>query len=79
MKQQRPDCNSGGDGYSSNPTTAQYFDASAFSVPALNIGRFGTCGVGILEGPGTVTFSMSAGKTFAITDRIGVRFELQFA
>jgi hypothetical protein len=35
--------------------------------------------VGILEGPGTATFSMSAGKTFQIAERIGVRYEAQFA
>ena len=79
VKQQRPDCVSGKTGYLSNPTTSQYFDVSAFSVPASNIGRFGNCGVGILEGPGTATFSMSAGKTFALTERIGLRFESQFA
>ena len=79
VKQQRPDCVSGKTGYLSNPTTSQYFDASAFSVPASNIGRYGTCGVGILEGPGTATFSMSAGKTFALTERVGLRFESQFS
>ncbi len=79
VKRQRPDCNSGTSGYLSNPTTAKYFEASAFSIPGSNIGRYGNCGVGILEGPGTVTFSMSAGKTFALTERIGLRFEAQFA
>jgi hypothetical protein len=43
------------------------------------IGRYGNCGVGILEGPGTATFSMSAGTTFQIAERIGVRYEAQFA
>ncbi len=79
VKQQRPDCVAGKTGYLSNPTTADYFDVSAFTVPASNIGRFGNCGVGILEGPGTVTFSMSAGKSFAITERIFLRYEAQFA
>ena len=79
VKQQRPDCKSGISGYAASPSTTQYFDPGAFSVPASNIGRFGTCGSGILQGPGTATFSMSAGKTFAINDRIGVRFESQFA
>ena len=44
-----------------------------------DIGRFGNCGVGILEGPGTVSFSMSAGKTFFVTERVGIRYEAQFA
>jgi hypothetical protein len=79
VKQQRPDCVAGKSGYLSNPTTATYFDVSAFSVPAADIGRFGNCGVGILQGPGTATFSMSAGKTFHVTERIGLRYEAQFA
>jgi hypothetical protein len=79
VKQQRPDCLAGQTGYESNPTTSVYFDKSAFTVPAGNIGRFGTCGSGILQGPGTVTFSMSAGKSFAVTERIALRYEAQFA
>jgi hypothetical protein len=76
---QRPDCISGASGYLSNPTTADYFNSAAYSIPPSDIGRFGTCGVGILQGPGTATFSMSAGKTFQVTERIGVRYEAQFA
>jgi hypothetical protein len=79
VKQLRPDCAAGKSGYLSNPTTADYFDASAFSIPAANIGRFGTCGSGILEGPGTATFSMSAGKTFDLHEHFKVRYEAQFA
>jgi hypothetical protein len=79
VKQQRPDCVAGKTGYLDNPTTNTYFDVTAFSVPASNIGRYGNCGVGILEGPGTSTFSMSAGKTFSITERVGLRYEAQFA
>jgi len=79
VAQQRPDCVAGMTGYLSNPTTADYFNASAFVIPASNIGRYGTCGTGILEGPGTATFSMSAGKTFRVTERVGVRYEAQFS
>jgi hypothetical protein len=75
---QRPDCN-GQTGYLSNPTTADYFNVSAFSVPASNIGRFGNCGVGILQGPPTHTFSMSAGKTFFLTERVGLLYEAEFS
>jgi hypothetical protein len=66
-------------GYLSNPTTADYFEVSAFSVPASNIGRFGNCGEGIQQGPGTAAFSMSVGKTFFLSERIGLRYEAQFA
>jgi hypothetical protein len=76
---QRPDCVAGTSGYLSNPTVADYFNSAAFQIPASNIGRFGNCGVGILEGPGTITFSMSAGKTFQVRERVGVRYEAQFA
>jgi hypothetical protein len=79
VKQLRPDCDAGKSGYLSNPSTGAYFDKTAFAIPAPTIGRFGTCGSGILEGPGTATFSMSAGKTFQLTERIGVRYEAQFA
>src|SRR5262249_17780093 len=77
VKQQRPDCVSGKTGYLSNPTTADYFDAGAFTIPGSNIGQYGSCGVGILQGPGTVTFSMSAGKNFRLTERVGLRYEAQ--
>jgi hypothetical protein len=79
VSQQRPDCLAGQTGYESNPTTALYFNPAAFSIPASNIGRFGTCGSGILEGPATATFSMSAGKSFALTERMFIRYEAQFA
>jgi hypothetical protein len=88
VKQQRPDCSNPSGGYLSNPTTAAFFNVAAYDVPdhpvdasgkAEPIGRFGNCGVGILEGPGTATFSMSAGKTFHLNERFGFRYEAQFA
>ena len=79
VKMQRPDCVGGKTGYLSNPTTAVYYDSSAFTIPGSNIGRYGNCGVGILEGPGTAAFSMSVGKTLHLTERIGLRYEAQFA
>ena len=79
VKQQRPDCVAGQSGYLSNPTSADYYNAGAFAVPSSNIGRYGNCGVGILEGPPLKTFSMSAGKTFQATERVGFRYEAQFS
>lgn len=78
VSNQRPDCN-GQTGYLSNPTTVDYFNVSAFSVPASNIGRFGNCGVGILQGPPTQTFFMSAGKSFFLTERVELKYEAQFS
>ncbi len=79
VKTQRPDCVAGQTGYLPSPTIADYFNVKAYTVPASDIGRYGNCGVGILQGPGTVTFSMSAGKTFQLNERLGVRYEAQFA
>jgi hypothetical protein len=87
VKQQRPDCGSGS-GYLSSPTTAAFFNVAAYNIPdhpvdasgtAEPIGRFGNCGVGILDGPGAVTFSMSTGKAFRINERMAFRYEVQFS
>ena len=87
VAQQRPDC-SVTSGYLSNPTTSAFFNVAAYNIPdhpvdqfgtAEPIGRFGNCGVGILEGPKTVTFSMSTGKTFHLSERLGIRYEAQFS
>ena len=77
VAQQRPDCT--GSGYVNNPSIAKFYSASAFTIPASNIGRFGNCGVGILEGPKTTTFSMSAGKNFDIHEGFQLRYEAQFS
>jgi hypothetical protein len=79
VKEQRPDCAIGRSGYVSNPTAAQYFTATPYSIPSSNIGRFGTCGVGILQGPPTATFSMSVGKSLHFSERLAMRYEAQFA
>jgi len=79
VSQQRPDCMAGQSGYLSNPTTADCFNVNAFSIPASDIGRFGSCGVGTLAGPGTSTVSASIGKTFAVAEKVALRYEAQFA
>jgi Carboxypeptidase regulatory-like domain/TonB dependent receptor len=71
----RPDC-------VSNPyldqTSAQFYDPSAFALPPTNAGRFGSCGVGILQGPGMVDVDMGLAKRFNIGERFHVRFEATF-
>ena len=42
------------------------------------IGRFGNSGVGIVEGPGTVSLSAGLGKAFAIHERLNVRISASF-
>jgi hypothetical protein len=76
---QRPDCAAGVDPNDTNPTLTRYFNPAAFSVPAANIGRFGNCGVGILHGPGTATFSTTVGKNFQLAERMSLRYEAAFA
>jgi len=79
VSNQNPDCVNGASGSETQPSISQFFNVNAYSIPASNIGRFGNCGVGIMEGPRTVTFSASFGKTFHITERLGVHYEAQFA
>ncbi len=75
---QRPDC-TGTSGNLSNHNRNGWFNPAAFTVPRNNIGRFGNCPVGILTGPGTVTFAGTAGKNFALTERFNLRYEAQVA
>lgn len=76
---QRPDCIAGADPNLSNPSISQYFNVAAFALPANNIGRFGNCGVGILHGPGTVSFSTTVGKQVKLSERLALRYEAAFA
>jgi hypothetical protein len=62
-----------------NPTAAAYFNRTAFSVPANNIGRFGNAEAGSLVGPGTRVFSMTLGKAFATGGTSRIRFEMAFS
>jgi hypothetical protein len=75
---QRPDC-TGAPFQAQHQSRFGWFNPSAFSTPADNIGRFGNCGVGQLIGPGTVSFGGTAGKDFALNDRFHLRYEAQFA
>jgi hypothetical protein len=42
------------------------------------IGRFGTEGIGIMTGPGTVNLSAGIGKFFNITERVRLKAEMSF-
>jgi hypothetical protein len=76
---QRPDCAAGVDPNAMSPTLSQYFNKAAFTIPGNDIGRFGNCGVGILNGPGTATFSTTVGKQFQLAERVSLRYEAAFA
>jgi hypothetical protein len=72
-----------GDGNISNPTWFRWFNTNAFVCPggtchigidpvhdAAPIGRFGTAGVGIIRGPGTINLSLGVTKAFYLTERV---------
>jgi hypothetical protein len=71
----RPDCV--GNPYT-HQSTQNYFNLNAFALPPANAGRFGTCGVGILQGPGMVDVDAGLAKRFNIGERVHVRFEASF-
>jgi len=75
---QRPDCTGTSPNLPGHNRNG-YFNINAFTVPGNNIGRFGNCSVGIMTGPGTVTFAGTAGKNFDLTERFKLRYETQVA
>jgi hypothetical protein len=72
----RPDCV--GNPIPASRTVGEYFNIAAFAATPANAGRIGNCGVGILEGPGTIAVSAGLGKTFSLNDRLKLRFESTF-
>jgi hypothetical protein len=72
----RPDCV--GNPVPTSQTPSQFFNINAFTSTPPGAGRFGTCGVGILEGPGYVDVDLGLFKRFRIGDRLGLRVEATF-
>jgi Carboxypeptidase regulatory-like domain len=71
----RPDC--AGDPYA-NQSAGHYYNLNAFALPPANAGRFGTCGVGILEGPGMIDVDGGLAKRFNVGERAHLRVEATF-
>ncbi|MGA8781404.1 MAG: carboxypeptidase regulatory-like domain-containing protein [Terracidiphilus sp.] len=82
----RPDCTAG-----KVPSTGVTSPAPVFyknfvlslppGAPGTNLptaGRFGTCGVGVLEGPGMIDVDAGLAKRFNVGERMHVRFEASF-
>ena len=69
--QVRPDCI--GNPNLSDPTPQRWFDLSAFAVPAN--GMYGTCGRGIIVGPGISNFDFSLLKSVKLTERAKLQFQ----
>ena len=72
----RPDCV--GNPVPANRTRSDYYNLSAFGFPPTDAGRFGTCGLGILEGPGEINVNAGLAKVIPIKDRYHLRFEATF-
>jgi hypothetical protein len=72
----RPDCT--GNPIPSDQTPQDFFNINAFSRTPAGAGRFGNCGLGILQGPGMIDVDAGLAKHFQITERLGLRFEASF-
>ena len=72
----RPDCT--GNPIPANRSVLNYYSFNAFATPPNNAGRFGTCGVGILQGPGEINVNAGLAKQFSLTERSHLRFEATF-
>jgi Carboxypeptidase regulatory-like domain/TonB dependent receptor len=72
----RPDCV--GNPVPANQSPAHFFDINAFSSTPPGAGRFGSCGVGILEGPGLFDVDLGVFKQVKLGDRVGLRVEATF-
>lgn len=62
----------------SNPSPTGWFNLAGFVPTPAGAGRIGNSGVGICEGPGTVTISGGLAKTFPLRERARLRFEATF-
>jgi hypothetical protein len=72
----RPDCV--GNPIPANQTPSQFFNINAFTSTPVGAGRFGNCGLGILQGPGMIDVDMGLAKRFQITEGLHLRFEASF-
>jgi hypothetical protein len=75
----RADILSGASVYPTNQSIRQWLNPAAFAVPANNIGRFPTSSIGLAQGPGTQSISLSLLKTVQIKERYRVQLGAQTA
>ena len=71
----RPDCGAG------NPhqrSPGFFFNINAFSETPAGAGRFGNCGVGILEGPNLINVNSGVAKTLSVRERYKLRSEATY-
>ena len=80
----RPDCTIGkvpSTGVSSQASYKNYVLSLPSGAPGTNLptaGRFGTCGLGIVEGPGMIDVDAGLAKRFNVGERMHVRVEASF-
>jgi hypothetical protein len=72
----RPDC--GGNTIPANQTPGQFFNINAFTSTPPGAGRLGSCGLGVLQGPGMIDVDLGLAKVFQIRERLRLRFEASF-
>jgi hypothetical protein len=72
----RPDCV--GNPIPANRSPQNYYAIAAFAAPPLNAGRFGSCGLGILQGPGEINVNAGLAKEYSFHERYHLRFEGTF-
>ena len=63
-----------GSGILSDPKQSGWFDTSAFVAPPPN--TYGNAGRGILYGPGTTNFDLSAQRKFRLREQLSLNFRL---
>jgi hypothetical protein len=65
--------------YAATQNIHSWLNPAAFAVPANNIGRFPTSPVGLAQGPGTQSISLSLLKTVQIKEKYRVQLGAQTA
>jgi hypothetical protein len=72
----RPDCT--GNPVPGSRSPSNYFSLSAFGVPPTGSGRFGSCGLGILQGPGEINVNGGFARQVRIHEHESLRMEATF-
>ena len=72
----RPDCV--GNPIPSSQTPGEFFNVDAFALPPQDAGRFGNCGLGILQGPNMINVNAGLAKVVNLSERMRLRFEASF-
>jgi hypothetical protein len=72
----RPDRIANGNLPKDERSLSRWFDPTAFAVPPANAGRFGTSGIGVLEGPGTANVNLGLFKSVPLGEQRRLEFSL---